>query len=50
MRKYQQIDVYIYQCEIVKAKESLKLIYSGPSQRQASGTNQQIQALRQGHR
>ena len=32
----------------VRAKETLKLSYGGPSQRQASGTNQQIKALRQG--
>ena len=31
------------------AKESLKFSYGGPSQRQASGTNQQIKALRQDH-
>ena len=34
--------------QTVKAKENLKLRYSGPSQRQASGTNQRIKALRQG--
>ena len=34
---------------IVRGKENLKLIYGGPSQRQASGTNQQIKALHQGH-
>ena len=31
-----------------RAKENIKLSYGGPSQRQASGTNQQIKALRQG--
>ena len=31
-----------------RAKESLKLNYSGPSQRQASGTNQRIEYLNQG--
>ena len=33
---------------IVRANEILKLSYSEPSQRQASGTNQRIKALRQG--
>ena len=31
----------------VRAKEELKLSHSTPSQRQASGTNQRIKALRQ---
>ena len=31
---------------IVRANEHLKLNYGGPSERQASGTNQQINALR----
>ena len=34
--------------QIVRAKENLKLSYGGSSQRQASGTNQRIKALRQG--
>ena len=34
--------------QIVRAKENLMLSYSGPSQGQASGTNQRIKALRQG--
>ena len=34
--------------QIVRLKENLKLSYGGPSQRQASGTNQHIQVLRQG--
>ena len=33
--------------QIVRAKENLKLSYGGPSQQQASGTNQRIKALRQ---
>ena len=33
--------------QIVRAKEELKLSHSTPSQRQASGTNQRIKALRQ---
>ena len=33
--------------QIVRAKENIKLSYGGPSQRQASGTNQQIKALHQ---
>ena len=33
---------------IVRTKENFKLSYGGPSQRQASGTNQRIKALRQG--
>ena len=35
--------------QIARAKENLTLSYAGPSQRQASGTNQRIKALRQGH-
>ena len=31
--------------QIVRDKENIKLSYGGPSQRQASGTNQQIKAL-----
>ena len=34
--------------QIVRAKENLQLSYGGPSQRQASSTNQRIKALRQG--
>ena len=34
--------------QIVRAKENIKLSYGGPSQRQASGTNQRIKVLRQG--
>ena len=34
--------------QIVGAKENLKLSYGWPGQRQASGTNQRIKALRQG--
>ena len=33
--------------QIVNAKDYLKLSYGGPSQRQAPGTNQWINALRQ---
>ena len=32
--------------QIVRSKENLKLSCGGPSQRQASGINQQIKALR----
>ena len=32
----------------VRAKENIKLSYGWPTQRKASGTNQQIKALRQG--
>ena len=35
--------------QTVRAKENLKLSYNGPSQGQASCTNQRIKALRQGH-
>ena len=35
--------------QIVRAKENLKLSHGWPSQRQASGTNQQMKALRPGH-
>ena len=33
--------------QLVRAKENLKLRHGGPRQRQASGTNRQIKALRQ---
>ena len=35
--------------QIVSIQENIKLSYGGPSQRQASGTIQQIKALCQGH-
>ena len=35
--------------QIVQAKENIKLGHGGPSQRQASGTNQPIEVLRQVH-
>ena len=35
--------------QIVRAKEALKLSYGGPSERQASATNQRVNALHQGH-
>ena len=35
--------------QIDRAKENLKLSYDESSQRQASGINQRIKALRQGH-
>ena len=35
--------------QIVRTKENLKLSYRGPSQGQASSTNQMIKALRQGY-
>ena len=38
-----------YDSQIVGAIENLKLSYSGPSQRQSSGTNQRIEAICQGH-
>ena len=38
----------VHDSQVVRAKENLKLSYGGPSQRQASGTNQRIKALRQG--
>ena len=34
----------VHDSQIVRAKENLKLSYSGPSQRQASGANQRIKA------
>ena len=34
--------------QIVRAKENLKLSYGGPSQRQTSGSNKRIKALRPG--
>ena len=34
--------------QIVRVKENLKSSHGGPIQRQASGTNQRIKALRQG--
>ena len=39
----------VHDSQIVRAKENLKLSNDGPSQRQASGTNQRVKALRQGH-
>ena len=36
--------------QIVRAKGNIKFSYGGPSQRQASGTNPWIKALRQGRR
>ena len=38
----------VHDWQIVRAKENIKLSYGGPSQRQASGTNQRIKTLRQG--
>ena len=38
----------LYDSQTVRAKENLKLSYDGPSQRQASGTNQRIKALHKG--
>ena len=38
----------VHGSQIVRAKENLSLSYGGPSQLQASGTNQRIKALRQG--
>ena len=38
----------LHDSQIVRAKENLKLSYGGPTQRQPSGTNQMINALRQG--
>ena len=35
--------------QIVRVKENLKLSYGVPCQRQESGANQRIKALRQGH-
>ena len=35
--------------QIVTANENFKLSYGGPSQWQASDTNQRIKALRHGH-
>ena len=37
-----------YDSQIVRAKENPKLSHDGPIQKHASGTNQQIKALRQG--
>ena len=37
-----------HESQTVKAKGNLKLSYGGPSQGQASGTNQQIKTLHQG--
>ena len=45
---YDDTNKRAHETQIVRANENLKLIYGGPSQRQASGTNQQIKALRQG--
>ena len=44
---YDETKKRAHDSQIVRAKEELKLSHSTPSQRQASGTNQQIKALRQ---
>ena len=38
----------VHDSQIVRSKGNLTLSYDGPSQRQASGYNQRIKALRQG--
>ena len=48
MQYYYETKKMVCDSQIVRAKENLKLSYSGPSQRQASDTNQQIKAFRQG--
>ena len=45
---YDETKKRAHDSKIVRAKELLKLSHDGPSQRQASGTNQGIEALRQG--
>ena len=45
---YEDIKKRAHDSQIGRAKENLKLSYGGPSQRQASGTNQLIRTLRQG--
>ena len=44
---YDEIKNVANDSHIVRAKENLKLSHGGPSQRQVSGTNQLIEALRQ---
>ena len=39
----------VHDSQIVRAKENLEFSDDGSSQRQASGTNQRIKALRQDH-
>ena len=43
---YDETKISAHDSQIVRAKENLKLSYDGSSQRQASGNNQQIKALR----
>ena len=38
---------WAHDSQIVRAKETLKFSYGGPSQRQASGTNQLVKAIHQ---
>ena len=45
---YDETKKKAYGSQIVRVKENLKSSYGGPNQRQASCTNQQIKALRQG--
>ena len=46
---YDDTENRAHDSQIVRAKENLKFSYCRPSKRQASGTNKQIKALRQGH-
>ena len=45
LTNYDETKKWVHDSGIVRANENLKLNYSAPSQRQASGTNQQIKAL-----
>ena len=48
VKHYDETKKRAHDSQIVRAKENLKLSWGGPSQGQASGTNQRIKALRQG--
>ena len=45
---YDESKIGVHDSQVVRAEENLKLSHGGPSQRQTSGTNQRIKALRQG--
>ena len=46
---FDEIKKKAHDSQMVRAKQNLKLSTSGSSQRQASGTHQRMQNLRQGH-
>ena len=49
LTQYDETKIMAHDSQIFRATESLKLSYGGTNQKQASGTNQWIKALCQGH-